>query len=351
MSDQNVSLNRAFEFAAGSCWAITKPALTVILDVARRVNKPDMIAVAQARASRSRGVRDDYGPIAVVNVIGPIFRYANVFSQISGATSVQAIAAAFHDAIDEPRVAAVVLNFDSPGGDVAGISELSRTIYDARGVKSITAYVDNEGASAAYWLASACDRVVASPTAILGAIGVLATATRIAPEDGETSYEFVSSVSPKKNLDPASQEGQDEIQALVDDLGEVFVRDVARNRGIPKDQVVGEFGQGGVLIASKALAVGMVDKIGSFAELVHSRNAGASGPTLARTARDSSADCLRAERFRAWLEECAALPRVTPEGPMTASPPRKDGIPRSRKALVKRGGRLVVESIPDSTPY
>jgi ClpP class serine protease len=54
------------------------------------------------------------------------------------------------------------VNIDSPGGEVNGANELAQAIYDARGKKPIVAYVGGAGASAAYWVASAADRVVAS---------------------------------------------------------------------------------------------------------------------------------------------------------------------------------------------
>jgi ClpP class serine protease len=55
---------------------------------------------------------------------------------------------------------------------VNGANELAQAIYEARGTKPIVAYVGGSGASAAYWIASAADRIVVSPTAVLGSIGV-----------------------------------------------------------------------------------------------------------------------------------------------------------------------------------
>ena len=261
---------RAFEFAARQPWAITEDHLSLILEIAQRTHEPDFTAVAQAQPDRSKGVRDTYGSVAVINAIGPIFRYANLFTAISGATSIQELAEEFSSAVKDPSITAIVLNVDSPGGEVAGTSELSKAVYAARGSKPIVAYVDDYAASAAYWIASAADRIVASPTARLGSIGVLATVTRKDPEPGAKSYEFVSSVSPKKTLGPDTEQGRAEIQGAVDDLANVFVADVARNRGVSTEKVLADFGQGGLMIASKAVAAGLADSVGSFDELIGS---------------------------------------------------------------------------------
>jgi len=262
--------SRAFEFAVNQRWAIQRPYLKLILDVARRAHVPNLEAVAQRQADRESqdGIRQDYGPVAVINVIGPIFRYANLFTAISGATSLEDIGRQFAAALDDPEIERIVFYIDSPGGEVTGISELSQVIYAARGRKLIEAYAGDLMASAAYWIGSAAERVLASPTALIGSIGVLATITREEEIDGETTYEFVSSASPKKTVDLETDAGRAQIQAVVDDLGAVFVADVARNRGVSPDVVLANFGQGDVLIASKAVTVGMADEITTFDALL-----------------------------------------------------------------------------------
>ncbi len=280
MTDKNNAAARAFEFAAGQHWAILKENLSQILDIARRAHTPDFEAVAQRQADRGTkdGIRRDYGSVAVINIIGPIFRYANLFTAVSGATSVDQIAANFRAALDDPAVSKIILNIDSPGGAVAGMSELSHAIYAARAIKPIIAYADDLMASGAYWIGSAASKVVASPTALLGSIGVLATITREADAEGETTYEFVSSTSPKKAVDLETDAGKAQVQTIVDDIAAVFVADVARNRGVAAKTVLDTFGQGDVLIAAKAVAAGMADEVSTFDDL------------LGRTAPDGAAD-------------------------------------------------------------
>ena len=68
----------------------------------------------------------------------------------------------------------IVLYIDSPGGVTTGIKEFAETIYQSRNVVETVAYIDNMAASAAYWLASACEQIVCAPTAIIGSIGTYA---------------------------------------------------------------------------------------------------------------------------------------------------------------------------------
>lgn len=267
---------RAFDLAAKQHWAILSqhgaegdveaPHLKRILDIAARAHEPDFEAVVQKLADRTdeAGVLEMRGSVAVVNVVGPIFRYANLFTWISGATSVQDLATAFRTAVDDPAVKAIVLNIDSPGGEVAGIAELATAIFEARKAKPIIAYADDLTASGAYWIASAASRMVTSETAELGSVGVVATIVKRAEPNGSKTYQFVSSVSPGKRPDLETDEGRAAIQQRVDDLAAVFVGAVARNRGVSQAKVLADFGRGGVLIASKAIAAGMADEIGTF---------------------------------------------------------------------------------------
>src|SRR5690606_15654470 len=139
--------------------------------------------------------------------------------------------------------------------------ELADHIYSSRHLKPIYAYVGGLGASAAYWIASSCSKIFASETALLGSIGVQ-TLVRSKGKSGEIS--FVSSISPNKNRDPGTEQGAQEVQRTVDDLGAIFVQKVARNRGITPDAVLTRFGQGSIFIGEKSLEKGMIDEISSF---------------------------------------------------------------------------------------
>ncbi|RYZ69180.1 MAG: S49 family peptidase [Proteobacteria bacterium] len=163
--------------------------------------------------------------------------------------------------VDNPKIKSIVLNIDSPGGEANGCSELSEHIFAARKVKPIAAYIGGQGASAAYWLASACAKIYASETAFVGSIGVQSV---VKPSKASDKITFVSSLSPNKNRDPSTDEGAREIQNVVDSLGKVFVEKVAAYRGLSTKEVLSSFGQGSVFIAGEALKRGMIDEISTL---------------------------------------------------------------------------------------
>ncbi len=90
----------------------------------------------------------------------------------SGGTSVQGVARQFRAAMADPDIGRVILDVDSPGGQVGGVEELAREIYQARGQKPVTAIANGLAASAAYWIATAADEFVVTPSGQVGSIGV-----------------------------------------------------------------------------------------------------------------------------------------------------------------------------------
>ena len=250
-------------------WAIDEPYLQAILEIAARENAltPEAVAAKLGRPlenTRTVSIRDG---VAVIPVTGPIFPRANLFTQVSGGTSVEVMARDFHAALDDPAVRAILLDVDSPGGQATGVNELANMIHAARGGKPITAYVSGSAASGAYWIASAADQIVVDATASLGSIGVVAGYRDTSARDeklGVKSVEIVSSQSPNKRPDLSTDEGRKQIQDRVDAIAEVFVTTVARNRSVDPDTVLRDFGGGGILIGAEAVNAGLADQLGSF---------------------------------------------------------------------------------------
>jgi ClpP class serine protease len=299
-------------------WAIRDVEMQTILGVveAKMAGVPidiEAVAAKLGRPLENTGSRVEMrGDVAVISVAGPIFRYADIFSEISGATSVEHMATDFQAALDNSRVDQILLNIDSPGGEVNGISDFADMVRAGSQKKPVTAFVDGLAASAAYWIASAATRVVASKTSLLGSIGVVVSMTdrRAAQErQGVKRYEVVSTVSPKKRLDISTDEGQAQVLAVADQLAEIFVGNVARFRGTTRDNVVSNFGQGGVLIARDAVAAGMADQVGTFESLLGE---------LARQATSQFSVAAPA----AHLKEVAAMADLT-----TQQPPVKTPVP------------------------
>ena len=238
--------------------------------------------------TRSATIRDG---IAIVPVSGPIFRYANVFSDISGATSIEMLARDFAQAVGDPAVRGILLAIDSPGGQVNGVNELAEMIWRARTTKPIEAYVSGTAASAGYWLASAAERITVDATARLGSIGIMAALLDTRERDrkaGVETIQIISSNAPDKSADPQTERGRAAILAELDQLETIFVDRVARNRGVARDHVLADFGRGGIRVGGDAVTAGMADDLGSFedrlADLIGRTRPGAAAGGVRRTA-------------------------------------------------------------------
>ena len=243
-------------------WAITQEGLEIIVRTATRTNEltPEVLQKIQgAKMENAQAyVRDG---VAIVPIHGPIFNKANLFTECSGAVSTEKLAKDFNTMLEDEMVQAIILEIDSPGGVAAQIAEMSEMIHDARKRKPIYAYVSHMAASAAYWLASASKSIVLSPTAAVGSIGAILQVQKGKDDELVT---FTSKQSPYKNPSPTSKEGKSQLQAYVDSLAQVFVEDVARNRGVTVDKVLSDFKQGGLAFAGDAVKLGMADKVMSF---------------------------------------------------------------------------------------
>lgn len=181
------------------------------------------------------------------------------------------IGARIQDALDSHSVRRIVLEVDSRGGQVNGTEELASFIREARQQKPITSVVLGEASSAAYWIASAASRVMLGRTSMMGSIGVIWTWIDWSKYDAELGIQeisIVSSQSPDKAIDPATEHGRSRVQATVDQLAGVFVGDVAANRGVDESKVISDFGRGWVLVGQEAVDAGMADVVGTFDEAI-----------------------------------------------------------------------------------
>ena len=259
---------RIWNRIAGEPWAITETALHTILEVAARENEtPQAVAAKLGRNLQNTYSVTERDGVAIIPVAGPLFRYANLFTMISGASSYELIARDFNVALENPQIKGIILDIDSPGGEVNGVSELANMVYAARGKKPVVAYASGDAASGAYWIASAADEIVVSETSALGSIGVVGMYQSKSGKSAET-VEIVSSQSPHKRLDPSSDDGRSRIQARIDSMADVFIGTIARNRDVSAEDVQTHYGGGDVMIGAKAVSAGLADRVGSLEGLI-----------------------------------------------------------------------------------
>lgn len=165
-------------------WAVRPATLQAIRDVLSSRLALDRSAVAAGRAEHGpvalprraaalqpRAARPGQR-IAVIPVFGIIGKRLDEFETMCGGVDVDDIEGQVAAAVADSKVDQIVMHFDSPGGVVTGVPELAAKIRTWSAQKPIHAFTDTLMASAAYWLASACQSIACTRTADVGSIGV-----------------------------------------------------------------------------------------------------------------------------------------------------------------------------------
>ena len=110
------------------------------------------------------------GKVGVIPLRGVIGKGLSRLETLTGATDVEEINDYLDEMEDDEEVDTIIIFISSPGGTVTGVEELAAKL--ARSKKKTVAFTDTEAASAAYWIGSAADRFVVTPSATVGSIGV-----------------------------------------------------------------------------------------------------------------------------------------------------------------------------------
>jgi ClpP class serine protease len=276
----------------GQPWMMTEASLKTLIAIASRdtffsdfrkqaLEARDGAPLKNARAAYTRGT------VAVIPVVGPLIRHADMFSDISGATSYAALRKDLQAALDNDSVRSILFNIDSPGGEANGCFELADAIFAARSIKTVSAYVGGMGASAAYAIAAACETITCAASAELGSIGVRAgylDDRRALDAMGLKEWVFVSSQSPHKAFDVEVEDDRARLQVVLDDLASVFVEQVARGRSVKAAEVLKNFGKGDVMVGQRAVDAGLADAIGNFEDVLTSMDNKAIQPDAYRVA-------------------------------------------------------------------
>lgn len=227
------------------------------------------------------------GSVAVIPIRGVITARPSFFELYGLATSVATVAAALREALAAAEVKAVVLDIDSPGGGTAGVGELAEEIRAARETKPIIAHANHLAASAAYWIGAAASQLEASPSALVGSVGVYILHLDHSGmlEQMGVKPTFVAAGRHKVDGNPFEPLGDDaraDMQALVDEVYGQFVDAVAAGRGVTAAEVRSDYGQGRVLMAPAARKAGMIDIVRPIEQTLAALGAGEPAPERRR---------------------------------------------------------------------
>ncbi|MDR2923435.1 MAG: S49 family peptidase [Treponema sp.] len=230
----------------------------------KQINKPG----SHEAVNKIYSLDGDTAHIAVTGPLSP--EGPDIFDLFFdyGGTAHSTVLGALKRAKNDPAVQKVILDIDSPGGTLAGTDEVWAAVK-ALGKPSETragAYL----ASAAYWIALATDKILASsPASEIGSIGVIVATydwSRFEENLGVKEVIITSSNAPDKHSDITSEHGKNTIKAQLDALERIFYFRVQEGRGVTVEHIAEHFGRGGLLVAADpdlekddAVSVGMID--------------------------------------------------------------------------------------------
>ncbi len=196
---------------------------------------------------------------------------------------------------DDSSIKAIILHVNSPGGGVAASEEIYREVKRIRSEKKkrIVVSIETVGASGAYYVASASDKIYADQGSIVGSIGVIAQWVNYGDllkwaklkDVVLKTGEFKDTGNPARDLTPAEQAY---MQSLIDNMFAQFVKAVSEGRGMKFEQVK-SIADGKVWTGEQAASMKLIDGVGDFEAAVAdtAKSVGIKGePTLVRPERD-----------------------------------------------------------------
>lgn len=196
---------------------------------------------------------------------------------------------------DDSSIKAIILHVNSPGGGVAASEEIYREVkrIKTEKKKKIVVSIETVGASGAYYVASASDKIYANEGSIVGSIGVIAQWVNYGDllkwaklkDVVLKTGEFKDTGNPARELTPAEQAY---MQSLIDNMFGQFIKAVSEGRGLKYDDVK-SIANGKVWTGQQALPMNLIDGIGDFQAAVSdtAKLVGIKGePTLVRPERE-----------------------------------------------------------------
>lgn len=223
-------------------------------------------ALADEYGQAKSGVDEDDG-IAIVHVTGPLEHHFCWWFD-----SYEAIVMRTAEAMAE-GARAVVMCFDSPGGDASGVEESHRklrTMSEESGIP-IFAYSNESCYSAAYWLAAAAKEIWVPPTGGVGSVGVIAAAVDCTAANAKAGVRVELITTGDRKADghpdrPLTDEIIETLQARVDQIGKVFFASVAESRSMSSDAVRAL--QAGCFLGDDAVGAGLADGVAGWDEFL-----------------------------------------------------------------------------------
>ena len=223
----------------------------------------DMAQISDQERSRA-GYKASAG-VGIIGIYGPLMHrlLASDFPS-GGPTTYSDIRKAFDTAMMDDSVQSIVLEIDSPGGEVHGVFDLADHIFQSRGSKPITAVVNESAYSAGYLLASAADKIIIPRTGGAGSIGVIASHADFSRAEDAAGVTVTHVFAGARKADfsphqPLGTEAHAMLQGMVNDTYELFADTVARHRRMSVKAVKAT--EAACYEGKKAVSAGLADEV------------------------------------------------------------------------------------------
>lgn len=252
-------------------WAMEDTRLNARYEMLRALDVQAHIAAYKAPEIPIGTYEVAEGGIAVIEIMGMMSKYGSSLGDMPHGTL--GVRRAIRNAVADQAIKGIVLRVESGGGAVTGTDDLADEVYRARDIKPVVAFVEDIGASAAYWVASQASRVIANRSAEVGSIGVYQVVrdySAAAAIDG-VKIHMIRSGKYKGIGTPGAEITPEQIQYLqsgVDEVHGAFVDAIAAGRKMDREAIA-EIADGRVYVAKKAKEIGLIDAIGSFNSAVN----------------------------------------------------------------------------------
>ena len=246
--------------------AVLEPRLLgrAVADVELAVEFANTVSMGSDSERQLRGVVIS-GNIAVIPVHGILVAKAGqITATCEELLSYEKLRSQITGAINHELVKEVVLDFHTGGGQAIGCHELAEFIRACTKIKPITAIVNFAAYSAGYYLASACSRIIASPTAGVGSIGVIIETYEVSKWEAEVGIKYNTFFrgAHKNDMSPHEEitdQAVAEINKRLDQAYDMFVNSVASYRKLKPQAVIDT--QARLFSPQEALELKLIDEI------------------------------------------------------------------------------------------
>lgn len=293
---------------------------------------------------------------AVIPVQGMLINRCNYsWGFLTGYGYIRSMALA---AAQDPDVEGVLFDFNSPGGEAAGVPELVADLLAAkeRSGKPFVGIIDSMCYSACYWIASTMDTLYCTPSGGAGSIGSLYVHMDLSGYYEKLGVTVTVLTSGENKADgsamqPLTKSAKARLQAQLDAIRGTFAANVAQNRSLPVETVMGT--EAKCFTASEALELGLVDSVASPMDAVTSTLTGvnAMSQTTASAAAPAAAAPAQAAPAAASVVETAvaAAPAAAPVAAAASASSERERIKAITTCEAAKGREALANHLAFST--